>query len=99
MLKFIKNIFKDENTKELEKILPIVDKINALEEDMQRLSDQELKNKTTEFRQRLSEGETLDDLLPEAFTVVREAAQRSTPQKFRHFDVQLIGGLSCTRVE
>ncbi|NLM97684.1 MAG: preprotein translocase subunit SecA [Halanaerobiaceae bacterium] len=93
MLKFIKNIFKDENTKELEKILPIVDKINALEEDMQRLSDQELKNKTTEFRQRLSEGETLDDLLPEAFTVVREAAQRSTPQKFRHFDVQLIGGI------
>src|SRR5690554_5090951 len=93
MLNFIKNIFKDDNTKELKKIQPIVDEINALESDMQRLTDQELKNKTTEFRKRLAEGETLDDLLPEAYAVVRESAQRSTEQKFRHFDVQLIGGI------
>src|SRR5690554_6049916 len=93
MLNFIKNIFRDENTKELEKVQPIVDEVNVLETDMQGLSDQELKNKTTEFRKRISAGETLDELLPEAFAVVREAAQRSTEQKFRHFDVQLIGGV------
>lgn len=93
MLNLIRKIFKDPNTKELEKIQLTVDEINSLEPAMGKLSDQELKAKTVEFKERLSKGETLDDLLPEAFAVVREAAQRSTEQKFRHYDVQLIGGI------
>lgn len=93
MLNFIKKIFKDSNERELEKLQPIVDMINSLEPKMQKLSDGELRAKTTEFKERLAGGETLDDLLPEAFAVVREAAQRSTKEKFRHFDVQLMGGI------
>ncbi len=93
MLNFIKRIFKDSNTRELQKIMPIVEKINALEPEIQKLSDQELRGKTAEFKERLFKGETLDDILPEAFAVVREAAQRSTEQKFRHYDVQLMGGI------
>lgn len=93
MLNFIKKFFKDPNTKELEKLQPVVDEINSLEPDIQKLNDAELKAKTTEFRERLGGGETLDDLLPEAFAVVREAAQRSTEEKFRHYDVQLLGGI------
>ncbi|ADQ13944.1 preprotein translocase subunit SecA [Halanaerobium hydrogeniformans] len=93
MIKFLKNLFKDKNEVELEKLQPIVDEINELEPEMQALSDEELKAKTDEFKNRLAEGETLDDLLTEAFAVVREAAQRSTKEKFRHYDVQLIGGI------
>ena len=93
MLKFIKKLFKDPNTKELEKLQPIVDQINTLEPAMKELSDEQLKAKTVEFKKRYSEGETLDDLLPEAFAVVREAAQRSTEAGFRHYDVQLLGGI------
>ena len=93
MFEFIKNLFKDANEKELERLQPIVDEINELESEMQQLSDSELKAKTDEFRQRLKEGETLDDILPEAFAVVREAAQRSTEEEFRHYDVQLMGGI------
>lgn len=93
MLNFIKRIFKDSNTRELQKIMPIVEKINALEPEIQKLSDQELRGKTAEFKERLFKGETLDDILPETFAVVREAAQRSTEQKFRHYDVQLMGGI------
>ena len=93
MFDFIKNLFKDANEKELERLQPIVDEINELESEMQQLSDSELKAKTDEFRQRLKEGETLDDILPEAFAVVREAAQRSTEEEFRHYDVQLMGGI------
>ena len=69
----------------------MVKKINDLEPDMQKLSDKELRGKTDEFKKRLEKGETLDDLLPEAFAVVREAAKRVLGM--RHFDVQLIGGI------
>jgi len=75
----------------LKKLRPVVAKINALEPDMQKLTDAELRAKTPEFRERLSKGETLDDLLPEAFAVVREAAVRTVGM--RHFDVQLLGGI------
>src|SRR5690554_6210604 len=94
MLGFLKKIFKDENTKMLEKMEPIVDEINSLESKMQTLSDEQLKGKTEEFRKRIEDGESLNDLLPEAFAVVREAAQRCTEEKFRHYDVQLIGGIA-----
>ncbi|MTI58825.1 MAG: preprotein translocase subunit SecA [Firmicutes bacterium] len=93
MLNLIKKIFKDPNQKELERLQPIVDEINGLEESIKKLTDSELKDKTTEFRKRLAAGETLEDLLPEAFAVVREAAQRSTEEGFRPYDVQLIGGI------
>ena len=87
----IKKIFGDPNEKELKNIRPIVDKINALEPDMERMSDANLQAKTSEFKLRLQKGETLDDILPEAFAVVREASKRVTGM--RHFDVQLIGGV------
>ncbi|MFW6268881.1 MAG: preprotein translocase subunit SecA [Bacillota bacterium] len=93
MLKSILNFFRDDNQVELEKLQPIVDKINSLEPDIKDLSDAQLKAKTDEFKKRLNDGETLDDLLPEAFAVVREAAQRSTEEEFRHYDVQLMGGI------
>ncbi|MFW6409443.1 MAG: preprotein translocase subunit SecA [Halanaerobiales bacterium] len=93
MFKFIKNLFKDPNERELNRMQPIVDEINSLESKIQALSDKELRAKTDEFKERLKSGETLDDLLPEAFAVVREAAQRSTEEGFRHYDVQLMGGI------
>lgn len=94
MLGFIKDwLFKDPNEKELERLQPIVDQINGLEPKIQELTDAELKAKTDEFKQRLDNGETVDDLLPEAFAVVREASQRATEEGFRHYDVQLIGGI------
>ena len=71
--------------------MPLIKKINDLEVDIQKLSDSDLRNKTSEFKKRLKEGETLDDLLPEAFAVVREASKRVLGM--RHFDVQLIGGI------
>ncbi|HOQ08217.1 MAG TPA: preprotein translocase subunit SecA, partial [Clostridiales bacterium] len=77
--------------RELKRIMPIVDKIEALEPEMQALSDAELRAKTDEFRRRLKEGQTLDDILPEAFAVVREASVRVLGM--RHFRVQLIGGI------
>ena len=91
----IKKIFGDPNEKELKNIRPIVDKINALEPDMERMSDANLQAKTSEFKLRLKKGETLDDILPEAFAVVREASKRVTGM--RHFDVQLIGGVVLHR--
>ncbi|UCD84191.1 MAG: preprotein translocase subunit SecA [Deltaproteobacteria bacterium] len=81
----------NKNERELRKFASIVKIINELEPRMQKLSDLELKDKTTEFKDRFKEGETLDDLLPEAFAVVREAAVRTIGQ--RHFDVQLMGGI------
>ncbi|MFW5999546.1 MAG: preprotein translocase subunit SecA [Halanaerobiaceae bacterium] len=93
MFKLIKNFFKDPNEVELEKLRPRVAEINKLEPEMQELSDTELRKKTDEFKARLEEGETLEDLLPEAFAVVREASQRSTEEQFRHYDVQLMGGI------
>lgn len=76
---------------ELKRIYPIVDQIEALDSQMQALSDEELRGKTKEFKQRLNEGETLDDILPEAYATVREAAYRSLGMK--HYRVQLIGGI------
>ena len=86
----LKKIFGDPNAKELKNIQVIVDKINALEPEMQALSSANLAAKTGEFKLRLAKGETLDDILPEAFAVVRETSRRITGM--RHFDVQLIGG-------
>lgn len=79
------------NARQLRKIQPIVDKINALEPGISALSDESLAAKTLEFKDRLAKGETLDDILPEAFAVVREASKRRIGQ--RHYDVQLIGGI------
>ncbi len=83
--------FTDSNERELKRLQPIVDRINELEPDFERLSDDELRAKTDEFRARLKAGSSLDELLPEAFAVVREAAKRTIGQ--RHFDVQLMGGI------
>jgi preprotein translocase subunit SecA len=91
MLKWLGSLV-DSNEKELKRLEPIVAQINSLEPDFQKLSDAELRAKTDEFKARLKNGETLDDLLPEAFAAVREAARRSTIGE-RHFDVQLIGGI------
>src|SRR4051812_9593436 len=79
-----------QNDRELKRMRPIVAQVNALEPSIQALSDAQLRGKTAEFRQRLTNGDTLDDLLPEAFAVVREAGRRVL--NMRHFDVQLIGG-------
>src|SRR5947207_821083 len=79
-----------QNERELKKLRPLVAQINALEPSVQPLSDDALRAKTVEFKQRVANGETLDDLLPEAFAVVREAGRRVL--NMRHFDVQLIGG-------
>jgi len=84
-------IFGTKNERELKRLRPLVVAINQLEPAMQRLSDQELAAKTAEFKQRLAQGATLDDLLIEAFAVVREVARRVL--NMRHFDVQLIGGI------
>ena len=87
----IRKIFKSYSEKEVKRVMPIVDKINGLEEEISKLTDEQLKNKTNEFKKQLEEGKTLDDILPEAFAVVREAAKRVLGM--RHFDVQLIGGI------
>src|SRR5689334_21730861 len=79
-----------QNERELKKLRPIVEQVNALEASLTPLSDEQLRAKTAEFRDRLKKGETLDDLLPEAFAVVREAGRRTV--NMRHFDVQIIGG-------
>src|SRR5215475_13879534 len=79
-----------QNERELKKLRPLVAEINALEPSVQPLSDEQLRGKTVEFKQRLASGETLNDLLPEAFAVVREVGRRVL--NMRHFDVQLIGG-------
>ena len=86
-----KNLFASYSEKEVKRVMPIVEKINSLEEEISKLSDDGLKNKTQEFKDRLEKGETLDDILPEAFAVVREASKRVLGM--RHFDVQLIGGI------
>ena len=91
MLGILKKILGDSNEKEVKKLQKTVDIVNSLEPEMERLSDSELRNKTEEFKARLSGGETLDDILPEAFAVVREAARRTV--KMRPFDVQVMGGI------
>ncbi len=86
-----RKIFGTANNRFVKKQYKIVEQINSLETDFIKLSDEELRNKTFEFRNRLKDGETLDDILPEAFATVREAAKRTLGQ--RHYDVQLIGGI------
>lgn len=93
LFKNIINIFRDTNEVELEKLRPWVEQINACESSIKTLSDTQLRAKTDEFRSRIKGGEALDDLLPEAFAVVREAAQRATQENLRPYDVQLIGGV------
>jgi preprotein translocase subunit SecA len=87
----LKLLLGDPNARKLKKYQPSVTEINLLEEDIKSLSDDELKGKTVEFKQRLAKGETLDDILPEAYAVVREAGRRVLG--LRHFDVQLLGGI------
>ena len=88
---FFEKIFGTHSQNELKRIYPIADRIEAMDEEMQKLTDDELKHKTKEFKERLANGETLDDILPEAYAVVREAAWRSIGLK--HYRVQLIGGI------
>lgn len=90
-MSFLEKVFGSYSDKEIKKIMPVVNKINSLEPEMEALSDEELRAKTDEFKARLNDGATLDDLLPEAFAVVREASKRVLG--LRHFDVQLIGGI------
>ncbi len=91
MLKYVMNsIFGSSNDRQIKRMQPIVDAVNALEPEIQKLSDYDLKAKTVEFRERLEKGETVNDLLVEAFACVREASRRAIG--LRHFDVQLMGG-------
>lgn len=94
-MSILNKIFGDPNKKVLDKIQPLVDQINNLEKDFTGLSDEQLKNKIQEFKERLAKGETLDTLLVEAFATVREAAKRVLDQ--RHYDVQLIGAIILHR--
>ena len=102
--KIFSRIFGSYNDRLIAEMIPIVDRINVLEPAMQRLKDHELPKKTEEFRTRIAGGETLDDLLVEAFAVCREASRRAVlsrdpenPVPMRHFDVQLIGGIVLHR--
>ena len=91
VVSFLKKIVGTKNDRELKRLDRYVREINALEPDIQKLSDDELKNKTQEFKNRLNQGESLEDILPETFAVVREVGKRTL--NMRHFDVQLIGGV------
>ncbi|MGB9822097.1 preprotein translocase subunit SecA [Thermodesulfovibrio sp.] len=91
MVKILEKIFGTKNERELKRYFKIVEEINAIEPEISKLSDEALKAKTEEFKERLSKGESLDDLLREAFAVVREVAKRTLGM--RHFDVQLVGGI------
>ena len=93
--KLFQRLLGNNTEHELKKMWPIVHKINDLEGTMSALSDTSLQAKTQEFKERLAKGETLDDILPEAFAVVREASRRVTGM--RHFDVQLLGGIVLHR--
>ncbi len=90
-MNIIQKIFGTHSQNELKRVYPIADAVMALDEDMQKLSDEELKAKTKEFKERLENGETLDDILPEAYAVVREAASRVLGMK--HYRVQIVGGI------
>ncbi len=90
-MSILNKIFKSYSEKEVKRVMPLVEQINGLEAKMSALSDSELRGKTEEFKKQLQDGKTLDDLLPEAFAVVREASKRVLGM--RHFDVQLIGGI------
>ena len=94
-MNFIEKLFGTHSERELKMIYPIVEKIEALRPKMIELTDEELKDNTRIFKERLANGETLDDLLPEAFATVREAARRVL--NMEHYPVQLIGGIYCIR--
>jgi len=97
MLGIAKKIFGTENDRKLKKLRPLIEKINGLEPKFEAMTDDALRAQTEVYRERLQTGETLDDLLPEAFATVREAAKRTLGQ--RHYDVQLIGGITLHRGE
>ena len=88
---FLSKIVGTHSEREVKRVIPIVNKIESMEPEMEKMSDEELRGKTDEFKKRLAEGETLDDILPEAYAVVREASKRTIG--LRHFRVQLIGGV------
>ena len=90
MLNWLSKLGGDPSEREIKKLRPYLAQINALEPDYQALSDDALRDKTTEFRGRFLAGESLDDLMPEAFAAVREAARRTIGK--RHYDVQLLAG-------
>ena len=90
-MKIAEKLFGTHSDRELKIVNPIVDKIEAMRDSMMALSDEELRDKTKEYKKRLEEGETLDDLLPEAFATVREAARRVLGME--HYRVQLMGGV------
>ena len=92
VLNFFTKVFGSSNDRQLKRLEPLVQQINARETEMQQLSDEQMAQKTTAFRERYAKGESLDDLLPEAFALVREASVRIL--EMRHFDVQLIGGIA-----
>ncbi len=94
-MNFLQTLFGDPNAREVNKLKPTIQAINDLATAYEGLSDEALKAKTADFKDRLSKGETLDDLLPEAFAAVREASRRTTKQ--RHYDVQLMGGMTLHR--
>ncbi|MBT6325119.1 MAG: preprotein translocase subunit SecA, partial [Bdellovibrionales bacterium] len=95
MLNPIKMIFGTKHDRDIKLLRPLVNQINALEDDMKKLSDEELKAQTNKFKNKLSEGSTLDTILVEAFATVREASVRVL--KMRPFDVQLMGGIILFR--
>ena len=92
MLKFLKSIFGDDNEREIKRMMKYVQAINVFEPQLEKMSDASLAGKTGEFRQRLEAGQTVDELLPEAFAVVREASRRVLGM--RHFDMQMLGGIT-----
>lgn len=95
MLGLVKKIFGDTNERDVKRLMKTVEVINGLEPDFVALSDEALKAKTEEFRARIEKGETLEEILPEAFATVREASKRTLGM--RHFDVQLVGGWRCMK--
>jgi len=94
-MSFLNKIFGDQSRRYIKEISPLVPKINGFEEIISKLSNEELKGKAVEFKERLSRGGTLEDILPEAFACVREASKRTSGE--RHFDVQLLGGIIMHR--
>ena len=90
-MSILSKIFGDPNEKFIKNLQPIIEKINSFESEFGKLSAEQLKEKTKEFKGRLLKGETLDEILPEAFALVREAGKRTLNQ--RHFDAQMIGGI------
>ena len=94
-MKFLQSLFGDDTSRFLNEVRPIVASINDRESSYQALSDAALRDKTAEFREELANGATLDELLPDAFAAVREAARRTLSQ--RHYDVQLMGGIALHR--